>query len=131
MGVKGEAPEGRSIAINVRFSSYCLDKRLSCLQARMLQDIKLDSLQTVSFDGAAVEPFYIAPKASSNLVAKEGFKIYDGNCHCGAVTYSVLSEPLIETGTPVAECDCSICSRVSTLSHFSGSRFSLPARSPN
>lgn len=79
----------------------------------MLHDFKLDSLHTTSFDGAALEPFYHTPQASSSLVAKDGSKIYDGNCHCGAITYSVLSEPLTETGPPVCECDCSICSRVS------------------
>lgn len=101
----------------------------------MLHDIKLDSLQIVSFDGAALEPLYHAPQASSsNLVAKDGFKIYNGNCHCGAVTYSVLSEPLTETGPPVCECDCGICSRVSSISpSLSFSRFTLQllAKSPN
>lgn len=87
----------------------------------MLHDIKMDSLQTVSLDGAALEPLYHAPKTSSNLVAKDELKIYNGNCHCGAVTYSVRSELLTQTGPPVCECDCSICSRVSVI-------FSLCAR---
>ncbi|MCJ1261187.1 hypothetical protein MMC22_001051 [Lobaria immixta] len=84
MAEQNSAPEGRSIAIN----------------ARMLHDIKLDSLKTVSFDGAALEPLYHAPQASSDLVARDGFKIYHGSSHCGAVTYSVLSELLTETGPP-------------------------------
>ncbi|MCJ1427907.1 hypothetical protein MMC29_005813 [Sticta canariensis] len=77
----------------------------------MLHDFKLDSLQTVSLNGAALEPLYHAPKTSSSLVAKDKLKIYNGNCHCGAVTYSVRSELLTQTGPPVCECDCSICSR--------------------
>ena len=81
----------------------------------MLHDIKLDSLQTVTFDGAALEPLYHAPKISSNLVAKDELKIYNGNCHCGAVTYSVRSELLTQTGPPVCECDCS---RVSAIFSF-------------
>lgn len=100
----------------------------------MLHDIKLDSLKTVSFDGAALEPLYHAPQASSDLVAKDGFKIYHGSCHCGAVTYSVLSELLTETGPPVCDCDCSICSRVSSFSlifHFARLALQLLAKSPN
>lgn len=119
MGIKKDAPEGRSIAINVRFYSlFLLTKVLSCPQARMLHDIKVDSLQIVSFGGAALEPLYHAPKSFSNLVAKDELKIYNGNCHCGAVTYSVRSELLTQTGPPVCECDCSICSRVSSIFSF-------------
>lgn len=89
----------------------------------MLHDVNLDSLKKVSFDGVGLEPRYHAPQVSSKLVAKDGFKIYHGNCHCGAVTYSVQSEPFTETGPPVCECDCSICSRVSPV--FSHLRLAL------
>ncbi|MCJ1462066.1 hypothetical protein MMC07_000666 [Pseudocyphellaria aurata] len=95
MAVKHDAPDGKKIAIN----------------ARMFHDANLDSLEKASFDGVGLEPVYHAPQVFSNLVAKDGFKIYHGNCHCGAVTYSVQSEPFTETGPPVRECDCSICSR--------------------
>ena len=96
----------------------------------MLHDINIDSLQTVSFDGAALEPLYHAPKTSSNLVAKDEFKIYDGNCHCGAVTYSVRSELLTQTGPPVCECDCSICSRVSSSFFLCTRRLTPPIIGP-
>lgn len=54
-----------------------------------------------SLDGAALAPLDHTPQASSNLVAKDRFKIYDGNCYCDAVTYSVLSELSAEIGPPL------------------------------
>lgn len=69
----------------------------------MLHDVKLVSLQTISLDGAALAPLDHTPQASSNLVAKDRFKIYDGNCYCDAVTYSVLSELNAKIGPPFCE----------------------------
>jgi hypothetical protein len=45
--------------------------------------------------------------------AENGLKVYDGNCHCGAVTYRVKTKQLTET--EVMSCNCSLCSRVRIL----------------
>jgi len=43
-----------------------------------------------------------------------GHELYTGSCHCGAVTLAFMSKPLDETfGDLTAECNCSICERVS------------------
>ncbi|KAJ7030590.1 Mss4-like protein [Mycena alexandri] len=40
---------------------------------------------------------------------------YEGNCHCGAIKFSVVLPPLyptgLGTGTPLYECACSICTK--------------------
>ena len=44
----------------------------------------------------------------------KGEKVYQANCHCGAMRYAIHTRPLEEQ--EVATCDCSICTRVSQ--HF-------------
>ena len=41
---------------------------------------------------------------------EDGSMVYEGNCHCGAVRYRVLTRPLEEV--KVMSCNCSLCSRV-------------------
>ena len=66
----------------------------------------------MNFDGLALEPAYETPQHPTGLIPEEGEQIYGGNCHCGAVTYSLRSKPLTKDGPKVATCDCSICARV-------------------
>jgi hypothetical protein len=63
---------------------------------------------------AAVEPLYKAPPFPAHPDADKlqpDQKIYNGNCHCGAVTYAVKTKSLEEQ--KVMSCNCSLCSRVS------------------
>ena len=53
-------------------------------------------------------PPYPAHPDADNLTADE--KIYNGNCHCGAVVYAVKTQTLEEQ--KVMNCNCSLCSRV-------------------
>jgi hypothetical protein len=84
------------------------------LEARALKDIDLDALELESFNGADLEPPYELPVPSTEpKEAEGGLKVYYGNCHCRAVTYSVKTKPLTET--KVISCNCSLCSRVRFL----------------
>lgn len=76
----------------------------------MLEDVDLSKLTVGSYDGAFLGAPYEAPKPPSKPDAKEGQKVYEGSCHCGAVTYTVETEPI----TSVRSCDCSICRRVTS-----------------
>ena len=115
MAAMHQAPEGRAIAINVRITSQ-QSSLLKCeffgLQVRTFKEIDLDALEILPFDGQALKPSYEAPKASTELATKEGLEVYSGSCHCGAITYSVRSKPLVKDGPKAAHCGCSICSRV-------------------
>lgn len=78
--------------------------------------IKDDQLLTTrlhSYDGSALEPAYQPPKSlgrTSKASGEQKQEIYEGNCHCGAVTLTVETTPLSETG--VCSCDCTICVKV-------------------
>jgi len=77
----------------------------------MLRDIDLDSFKTEVFQGADLAPPYQPPSfppLPTSVI--EGVKAYNGNCHCGAVTYTVVTESLEEQR--VISCNCSLCSRV-------------------
>lgn len=74
-------------------------------------DIDLVSLVIEPFKGADLDPPYQPPKPSHGpRDGEDGLEIYDGNCHCGAVSYIVQSKPLNDIG--VLSCNCSLCSRV-------------------
>lgn len=77
----------------------------------MLKDIDLDSLKIGQFNGGDLGSKYQPPTLPTwDGEVKEGFKIYQGNCHCGTVTYAVMTKPLDEV--EVLSCNCSLCSRV-------------------
>jgi len=83
------------------------------INARMLKsfDFEINSGKE-RFPGAARDPPYQPPPFpkhpdADNLLS--GLKIYNGNCHCGAVTYAVKTKPLEEQ--KVLCCNCSLCSR--------------------
>ncbi|KAF7352351.1 GFA domain-containing protein [Mycena venus] len=90
------AVDGKSIAINIR----------------TLADVDFDSLQVHPTDGAALEPVYHAPESLTTGPVPEGTTVYNGNCHCGAVTYALLNPEKISR---VVECNCSICWRDAAL----------------
>ena len=72
---------------------------------------------------AAAEPQYKVPPFPAHSDAdslQPDQKIYNGNCHCGAVTYAVKTKPLEEQ--KVMSCNCSLCTRV---------RPTLPPYSPS
>ena len=76
----------------------------------MFEDLDLALLKVQPFDGIAkFQPPYKAPQPPEQPEAREGLTIYNGSCHCGAVTYTLQTEPFDR----VKRCDCSICKRVS------------------
>jgi hypothetical protein len=65
------------------------------------------------FNFATVEPKYQPPPFPSHPDAdrlQSDERIYNGNCHCGAVAYAVKTKSLEEQ--KVMCCNCSSCSRV-------------------
>ncbi|KAJ7133561.1 Mss4-like protein, partial [Mycena epipterygia] len=88
-----KAVNGQSIAINIR----------------ALADVELGSLEVITMDGANLEPAYHVPEPLPARPGAEGTTVYTGNCHCGAITYTLLSPERLSTAT---YCNCSICSRV-------------------
>ncbi|KAJ7490477.1 Mss4-like protein [Mycena latifolia] len=91
------APEGHSgIAINIR----------------ALADVDLSSFQILGCDGAAAEPHYQVPENLPAGPVADGTVVYNGNCHCGAIAYTLRSPERISTAT---DCNCSICSREAAL----------------
>ena len=64
-------------------------------------------------------PFTPATPVDAPDVEGENLQTYTGQCHCGAVQFAFKSAPIEEV--PVADCDCSYCSRVSRFLplHFS------------
>jgi len=79
----------------------------------MFRDIKLEELDTETFEGADIKSSYTPPTFPAHGEVEEGKRIYDGNCHCGTVTFSVKWKPVEEI--EVLSCNCSLCSRVSSL----------------
>jgi len=79
----------------------------------MFNGIDFDSLEDSKFDGASLGSKYIPPPVPEHGgEIEEGMRVYNGNCHCGSVTYTVKSKPLGEL--KVMSCNCSLCSRVRT-----------------
>ena len=64
----------------------------------MLKDADLDSLEVEKFKGGDLEPKYQSLQLPAwEGEVEDGFKIYQGSCHCGAVTYAVKTKLLSET----------------------------------
>ncbi|KAJ7055026.1 Mss4-like protein [Mycena amicta] len=66
------------------------------------------------FKGSALGKAYKLPEHVPPAIdpVPPGLRVYHGNCHCGAVAFSLLSEEKI---TRVTECNCSICWRDGAL----------------
>ncbi|KAJ7510696.1 Mss4-like protein [Mycena galericulata] len=84
------------------------------INIRTLADLDFMALPVTISNGAATEPPYQVPEPLPNTgPVPEGTTVYTGNCHCGAVRYTLLSpEPITSS---VLECNCSICSRDAAL----------------
>ncbi|KAJ7643244.1 Mss4-like protein [Mycena rosella] len=91
MCYKNDQPESETILINVR----------------ALADIDLEALQVEMTHGGALEPLYRPPQHEVAAPTDPSVVAYTGNCHCGAVAYTLHSTPL----SLVKSCNCSICSR--------------------
>ncbi len=90
---------------------------LTTAQVRTLQSIDLSTLEIEKFPGSDLQPQYQPPETSQEPEdAEDGLKLYHGNCHCGAVTYTVKTKPLDDI--EVMSCNCSLCSRVRSCLSF-------------
>jgi hypothetical protein len=81
----------------------------------VLKDVDFTTLEIEKFPGDDAEPKYEPPATFPTLElgeGDEGLKLYNGNCHCGTVTYTVKTKPFNEL--KVMSCNCSLCSRVRT-----------------
>ena len=81
---------------------------------RSFKGVDFNKLNVHTSDGAALEPAYQPPGAEAYPTLKaevgEGEKLYQGSCHCGAVTYTVKHKALEES--EVNSCNCSWCGKV-------------------
>ena len=75
----------------------------------MMGDIEPDSLPVEIYNGAKELKGYDPPSLEVAEPQADGKLLYHGSCHCRAVTYTALSEPI----TSANNCKCSICWRVS------------------
>ena len=89
-----------------------LRRSTNWVQARMLKDVDVESIAKKDFDGATMlgSKYEPPPIPEWEGEVEEGLKIYDGNCHCGAICYRLKSKPLEEL--KIMSCNCSLCSRV-------------------
>lgn len=85
----------------------------------MLRDVDLEVLEIKTSKGDEVGERYQPPQPLTQEKddVEDELKIYNGNCHCGAVDYTVKTKPLTEQ--KVMSCNCSLCSRVCTPFSFS------------
>ncbi|KAL9121984.1 MAG: hypothetical protein Q9187_001460 [Circinaria calcarea] len=76
-------------------------------------------------DDINTPPAYIQKKAEGVEFdsVDEGMKVYDGSCHCGAVTWKLKSKPLEDL--VVVECNCSFCKRNGDLYVYPSAGFVL------
>ncbi|KAF7352264.1 GFA domain-containing protein [Mycena venus] len=83
------------------------------INIRTLEDVDFDSVKVNTFDGASIlQPPYQIPEPVAAGPVPEGTTSYHGNCHCGAVAYTLLSGKKI---SEAASCNCSICWRDAAL----------------
>ncbi|KAJ7824917.1 Mss4-like protein [Mycena leptocephala] len=100
---------GTSVIARVRDSG---DATPIGVNIRALADVDPASLHVLPIDAAAVEPLYQVPEPVAAGPVADGTTVYHGNCHCGAVRYTLLSPQKIATAS---ECNCSICARIGAL----------------
>ncbi|KAJ9101029.1 hypothetical protein QFC21_003247 [Naganishia friedmannii] len=82
---------------------------------RALRDVDIHEVPLVSYSGKDRQPAYAPPTTplSHNLTVPEGKKMYEGSCHCQAVRYAVVSDPL--ENVEANDCNCSLCGGNGTL----------------
>lgn len=89
----------------------------------MIKNIEVDELKLQYYDGRAAKPEYSIGKPTSDsenpptTPAGAGSELtpYPGNCHCGAVRYTVRIPSLTDSDHKVNNCNCSICVRIGYL----------------
>ncbi|KAF7335288.1 GFA domain-containing protein [Mycena sanguinolenta] len=81
------------------------------INIRTLEDVDFDSLRVEIFDGATLLPGSPHPTVEPVKNA-DGTTLYTGNCHCGALEYTLLNPEKITNATL---CNCSICWRDAAL----------------
>ncbi|KAL2255735.1 hypothetical protein VTK26DRAFT_2791 [Humicola hyalothermophila] len=82
-------------------ASYPEDQTMS-INARVLQDLDIWSLDVKQLDGARLDPQYVTTPYSGPEPSPAGFengKVYHGSCHCGAVTAAVKLNAALEDGS--------------------------------
>lgn len=81
------------------------------LKAISMKDLDINKTSDGNY-GTPYQPpsFPSIEEVEKVLKVEEGMKIYQGNFHCKAVTYSVVTKPLEKQ--EVMNCNCSLCSRV-------------------
>ncbi|KAJ7827631.1 Mss4-like protein [Mycena olivaceomarginata] len=93
----------------------CTDARIPIMgiNIRTLEGVDVDSLKVNAFEGCMAEgaPHKVPEPVATGPVS-EGSTAYHGNCHCGAVAYTLLAPQKI---SKVTWCNCSICSRDAAL----------------
>lgn len=77
----------------------------------MLRDVDFEKLEDEPFPGKNLKSSYVPPTFPAHGEVEAGKRIYNGHCHCGAVTIAVKFKPVGEM--EVLSCNCSLCSRVS------------------
>lgn len=125
-------PDGQELALNVSSPSLPLQVNIQSnirFQVRPLRDVDLDSLKIQPFDGGSLGAPYQPPKDFPALKTEvdEGLKLYHGNCHCGAITWTVKHKSLEEA--EVTACNCSWCRRASPTVSFLPRAIALPKSS--
>lgn len=91
-------------------TTFPLSRRYFCL-------VRLSALKHIlrlRYSGKDREPAY-APSSTPldhNLAVPEGKKLYQGSCHCQAVRFAVVHDPLEKS--EANDCNCSLCGGVSS-----------------
>ena len=109
-----------------RMSSYThfavLRFMLTNYKARLLQSVDLKPLEKTKYESPSGEEYgskytppsvYPVPSTAKNTetsIPDVKLDTFHGNCHCGAVAYTLLSKPLSER--KIISCNCSLCYRV-------------------
>ncbi|KAG4423873.1 hypothetical protein IFR04_003018 [Cadophora malorum] len=91
------------------------------INARLLLSVDLKPLEKTKYEGPSGEeygskytppsayPVPSTPKNAETSIPDVKLDTFHGNCHCGAVAYTLLSKPLSER--KIISCNCSICYR--------------------
>jgi len=103
---------GTSILARVKEPTEGSDHNLF-INIRALADVDFWALKPATpWNGAALGEPYQQPEPVPTGPVPEGAVVYNGNCHCGAVAYTLLSPEKLKVAT---DCNCSICARDGVL----------------
>ncbi|KAJ7248433.1 Mss4-like protein [Mycena rebaudengoi] len=82
------------------------------VNVRALENIDFDSLEVHTRTFSDVGTPYQPPEPLVLENINPGMQVYQGNCHCGAISYAFQTEAPI---SKVTDCNCSICSKKGLL----------------